>query len=89
MNASSGRAPRAGRAPGRGRSQYGRGGQGNSRDTRRPRESAVSITKKFTRATKDMNGHVSQGLGEISNQRQYSKSIEELEAYVTKYMDFM
>lgn len=73
MNVSSGRAPRAGCARDRGRGYYGtRGGRGYHRYTCRPRESAVSATS--------MNGHVFQGFGETSNQGQYSKTIEELEA---------
>ena len=62
-NAPSGRALRAGRATGRGRGYYRRGGRGYHWDTHRPRESAVSATTKFTGATKDMDSHDFQGFG--------------------------
>jgi len=53
------------------------------------KEKNTSTTNKFTGATKDMNGRVFQGFGETSKQRQYSETIEELESYITKPMDFL
>jgi hypothetical protein len=72
---------RSGRFQGRGR-QQGRGG-----GTRQKSTDSVD-TIRFKVATDTMNGNVFECYNEQSDRRQYAKSIEALEGYVKKNLEF-